>query len=268
MEIIASCYTDAGTTKKINQDALSIQIVDSPQGKIVMAVVCDGVGGLKFGERASREMVQIFHKWFTTEFARMVRDGMVTRERLFHQWQQWIDRANYRLKTYAKNQGKRMGTTLSVLLICCNKYYICHVGDSRIYQIDNSIHKLTTDHTLVAQEVAMGRLTKEQAQIDSRRNVLLQCVGASEMVKPQFDHGSVTGDVTFLLSSDGFVHQLTEVEIYNYFYPKMLSDKEQLTEVCKSTTKLLMERGESDNITVVAIVYKEVGGCFKMEEAV
>lgn len=258
MEIIASCYTDAGTTKNINQDALSIQIVDSPQGKIVMAVVCDGMGGLAFGERASRETVQIFHNWFTTQFAQMVEEGTITKERLFHQWQEWIDKANYRLKVYAKNQGKKMGTTLSALLIYCGEYYICHVGDSRIYRIDDSVHKLTTDHTLVAKEVAMGRLTKEQALVDARRNILLQCVGASEVVKPQFDHGRMTGDVTFLLSSDGFVHLITEDEIYGYFRPERLSNKAQLTEICESTTKLLMKRGESDNITVIAVAFKKV----------
>lgn len=257
MEIIASCYTDAGITKKINQDALSIQIVDSPQGKIVMAVVCDGMGGLDFGEQASRETVRLFHRWFSTQFAQMVIDDAFTREHLFQQWQEWIDRANYRLKTYAKNQGKRMGTTISVLLIYCNEYYICHVGDSRIYQIDDSVNTLTIDHTLVAQEVAMGRLTKDQARVDSRRNILLQCVGASDMVKPQFAHGIVSGNVTFLLSSDGFVHHITEDEIYEYFHPEMLSSKEQLTGLCESATKLLMKRGESDNITVIAIVYKE-----------
>lgn len=258
MEIIASCYTDAGITKKINQDALSIKVVDSPQGKIVQAVVCDGLGGLQFGEQASRETVQVFHNWFATQFAKMVKEDMFTSESLFYQWKEQIDRVNYRLKEYAGSQGKSMGTTLSILLIYCDHYYICHVGDSRIYRIDDSVHKLTVDHTLVAQEVAMGRMTEEQACLDARRNILLQCVGASEMVKPQFDSGKITKEVTFLLSSDGFVHLITEEELYGYFHPDMLTDKGQLTKTCRSVTKLLMRRGESDNITVVAIAVKEV----------
>lgn len=258
MEIIASCYTDAGIIKRINQDALSVKIVDSPQGKAALAVVCDGMGGLEFGEQASRETVLVFRNWFVTQFARMVEERSFTRERLFCQWQRWIERVNRRLKEYARRQGKKMGTTLSVLLIYGGGYYICHVGDSRIYRIDDAVHKLTTDHTLVAQEVAMGRLTEEQAVMDSRRNILLQCVGASEMVKPQFESGKIAKEVTFLLSSDGFVHMITEEELYEYFHPEILKNKEQLTKICRSTTKLLMNRGESDNISVIAIAVKKV----------
>ncbi len=258
MKIMISCCTDAGTIKAINQDALSVKLVNSPLGEIVLAVVCDGVGGLDFGEQASRETVMAFHNWFATEFPALTKDAADIQKGLFSQWEKLIGQLNGRLKTFAESQGKRMGTTLSALLICQEEYYLCHVGDSRIYRIDDSVHKLTVDHTLVERELKRGILTAEQARVDKRRNVLLQCIGASSKVEPQFSQGQIQADTTFLISSDGFVHLISEEELYEYFYPGQITDKEQLSGLCRQTVQTLMNRGEQDNITVIAVAVKEV----------
>ena len=260
MKMIISCHTDAGTTKKINQDAVSARLVDSFWGEIAFAVVCDGVGGLDFGEQASRETVLAFHNWFAKGFSELLDNNMVTADMLFGQWQRIIDSVNGRLRKFAGKQGKRMGTTVSALLIWNGKYYICHVGDSRIYRIDQSLQRLTTDHTLVEQEIATGMLTREQAESDARRNILLQCIGASQTVTPQFTWGQVRGDTTFVLSTDGLVHLLTEEELYEYFRPERNSTKEQLTGLCRETVNLVMSRGERDNITVAALALREAAG--------
>ncbi len=258
MNMIISCCTDAGTTKTINQDALSVRLVDSPMGKIALAVVCDGVGGLAFGEQASRETVMAFHNWFATDFCLLTGANGIYEESLFYQWKKLIAQINHRLNTFAGKQGKRMGTTLSVLLLCQKEYYLCHVGDSRIYRIDHCVQKLTTDHTLVEREVALGTLTEEQARTDARRGILLQCVGASPKVNPQFFHGRLKEDATFLVTSDGFVHLISEEELYGHFHPAHIFTKTQLNKVCRQMVELLMHRGEQDNITVIAVAVKEV----------
>ena len=73
------------------------------------------------------------------------------------------------------------------------------------------------------------------------------------MVNPQFEKGQIPERVTFVLSSDGFVHMLSEEEIFQYFQPDQVRNKEQLTAICKEATELVMERGERDNITVAAL---------------
>ena len=150
-----------------------------------------------------------------------------------------------------------MGTTLTSLLLYRDNYYICHVGDSRIYKIADRILQITEDHSLVAKEVELGYLTKEQALVDPRRSVLLQCVGASDTVNPQFEKGQIPERVTFVLSSDGFVHMLSEEEIFQYFQPDQIRNKEQLTAICKEATEIVMERGERDNITVAALTCRQ-----------
>lgn len=257
MEIIASYYTDVGIMKKMNQDSLSVKVVNSPRGKIVFAMVCDGMGGLEQGELASKEVVIAFNNWFTTQFAQMVAENTFTEKSIHSQWQELIEMENNRMSEYADQQGMMMGTTLSVLLVYKGEYFICHVGDSRIYCIDQAVHQITRDQTLVAQEIEMGKLTVEEALRDPRRSILLQCVGASEVIEPQYEKGTISGETTFLLSSDGFVHMISEEEMYQRFKPEVLKDKTQIKNACKETTKLVMERGEKDNITVIAIVIKD-----------
>lgn len=208
MDIFAACYTDAGLVKELNQDSLSVKVVNSPHGKIAFAVVCDGMGGLENGELASKEATLAMNQWFQQQFAKMVASNEVTEEHLYTQWETVIQSVNERLAAYADSQGVSMGTTLTALLLYEQNYYICHVGDSRIYKIADRILQVTQDHSLVAKEVELGYLTKEQALTDSRRSVLLQCVGASEIVNPQYETGIIPEKFTFVLSSDGFVHML------------------------------------------------------------
>lgn len=258
MEIIAACHTDAGNIKEINQDSLSVKVVNTPKGKIAFAIVCDGMGGLEHGEVASKEVVMAFNNWFQREFAKIAATDTCTAELIQTQWEELIDRMNDRLAEYAKQKDMMMGTTVSALLVYQGKYYVCHVGDSRIYQIQKSVLQLTVDHTLVAKEVEMGKLTKEAALVDSRRNILLQCVGASASVEPQFEVGELLGDTVFLLCSDGFVHTISEKELWNAFKPAGIDAKEKLTKECEKMVNLVMKRGERDNVTVIALAVKQV----------
>lgn len=258
MDIFASYYTDVGTVKEINQDSLSVKVVNSPRGKIVFAIVCDGMGGLEHGELASKEVVVAFNNWFAVQFAQMVAENSFSSERVLEQWKEVTEIMNSRLSDYAYQKGMMMGTTVSALLVYKGEFFVYHIGDSRIYKIDDGVKQITHDQTLVAEEIRMGRLTEEQAKIDPRRSILLQCVGASGEIVPQFETGSITEDTTFIMSSDGFVHLISEDELYERFCPEELVTKQLVAENCEEATKLVMQRGERDNITVVAIVLKNV----------
>lgn len=108
-----------------------------------------------------------------------------------------------------------------------NQYYIIHVGDSRVYLINDKVNLLTHDQTFVAREIAAGRMTKEQAKTDSRRSVLLQCVGASPVVEPEFLSGTIQKNAVYMLCSDGFRHQITEEEMLVKIGPSQEADEEK-----------------------------------------
>lgn len=254
MSIRVGAYTNRGITKKVNQDAFSFKVANTEKGQIVFAMVCDGMGGLEQGELASKEVIMSFDEWFCMELPVVVSNGVVFQDHLYRQWKLRIKQIEKKMRDYGQQNSIEMGTTMSGLLIIGNQYYICHVGDSRIYCIRDEVTLLTTDHTLVAQEVAMGNMTQERARRDARRHVLLQCVGTMNVSKPEFFSGRIEANTTFLICSDGFVHELSEREIKEAFLPEMLQKKEDVEEACKELTHLAIERGEKDNITVIGVV--------------
>lgn len=253
MEYKAAYYTDVGIKKETNQDSLAIKIVETPQGQAVFAVICDGMGGLAKGELASKEVIYAYLHWFENDFVKDVMSGTFNAAVLKEQWDFIATDMNERLKAYGDNMGIMIGTTLSAVLMYEDKYYITHVGDSRVYEITNDLKQLTKDQTFVAREVAAGRMTEEQAENDSRRSVLLQCIGASPVVTPDFIRGYISPDATYVLCSDGFRHKITKEEIVSKIGPAAVSDEKSMEDGCRYLTELVKERKETDNITVLLV---------------
>ncbi len=253
MDFVTAHYTDVGRVKETNQDSFALKVVGTPKGNAAFCVICDGMGGLAKGELASKEVTMAFCDWFNNEFSEMLRTDSFSEYELRKQWKEVVTYENSRIGEFARENEITMGTTATVILFYDNKYYATHVGDSRIYSIATEMKQLTTDHTLVASEVFAGRLTEEQAKVDPRRSVLLQCVGASPVVEPEFITGDILTTMSFMLCSDGFRHEITEEEIYSSLAPQYIANKESLALSCMQLSKLAMRRGENDNITVVVI---------------
>ena len=157
---------------------------------------------------------------------------------------------------YKKYKIEGMGTTFSGILFVNNEYVLVHVGDSRIYHLDSELIQLTNDHTFVAREISRGTLTVEQAKTDKRRNLLLQCIGASQNVEPQVVCGK-TQKGAYMLCSDGFRHEISESEIYESLNPVNLINKDAMHNNTKYLIKQVKKRDERDNISVILIKAEE-----------
>lgn len=251
MNFIAAYHTDVGLTKKTNQDSLGIKIVETDLGQAAFGVVCDGMGGLAKGELASKEVIMAFMNWFDRVFMDAVKDGEYDTSKLNDEWNEIIQNQNKKLGEYGKEHNLQLGTTISAILLYKGRYHIVHVGDSRIYQMTgNNLYQLTNDQTFIAREIAAGRMTVEQSKTDPRRSVLLQCVGASDVVEPEFSTGIVMPNSIYMVCSDGFRHQISEDEIMKKIGPNAVTDEESMKDGCIYLTELVKERKESDNITV------------------
>lgn len=253
MKFIAAYHTDVGITKKTNQDSLAMKIVETSQGTVAFGIVCDGMGGLAKGELASKEVIMAFCNWFDDVLLADIEASAFEENKLMQQWNDIIQTQNRRLGEYGVSNNLQLGTTVSALLLYKDNYYIVHVGDSRVYHMEKGVTQLTKDQTFIAREIAAGRMTPEQAKTDPRRSVLLQCVGASPIVEPEFTKGEITPNTVYMICSDGFRHQISDTEMYDKIGPNAIKDEEDMKYGCIYLTELVKNRKESDNITVALI---------------
>ena len=250
MKFCSAYYSDTGK-KETNQDSLLFIQSCQPQGdEIVLAVICDGVGGLKRGERASAEAVKAFRSWFHDRIENLYyQENLVAV--LFNEWDKLIQSLHSSMKEDSEKAGFRSGTTVEAVLFMKNQYYICHVGDCRTYIVSDTITQLTTDHTVVQRELTEGRLTLQQAQKDPRQSLLLQCVGAGKAVKPDFLHGEVQSHQSSLICCDGFRRRVTDDEIKHLC--RYSTNEKKLRQSLEEVTRLCKKRKETDNITGILI---------------
>jgi len=253
MKYIFSALTQKGEAKSINQDGFALMTDESQYGNVLFAVLCDGMGGLTEGEVASSYLVNKFSTWFDNNSESLMNYGIDSGElRLI--WEKIIETANQELLEYGKERNIQLGTTIVALLLDGHKFYAIHVGDSRLYVISNSMLKqITEDHSLVQREVKLGHITKEEARYDPRRNVLLQGVGAIGRIMPNFYTGDINPNEVFIICSDGFYHEIAEDELVSILNPAYLKHRENLESELMGLIRTCKERGEKDDISVIAI---------------
>lgn len=246
--LIASA-TDVGRKRTGNEDSHALWISDDAAVRAkhgMLLVVCDGMGGASAGEVASHlaveTVVERVRAANPADPAAALRDA--------------IEAANDKVHTQASaNADQRgMGTTCTAVLLRGPEVWIGHVGDSRAYLVrGGKVHKLTKDHSLVAELIEKGHLTEAEAKHDHRRNVVTRSVGALEHV--QVDAERVVdklkpGDAV-VVCSDGLHGQVTDYEI------GMIATEHSPAEACEGLIDLANERGGPDNITAIVV---RVGG--------
>ena len=249
--MLSAAWTDAGGRAAGNQDTYGLRVTASRTGETAgFAVVCDGVGGLSAGERASGAVVRALLDWY---------DGHV--EQLFTRcwrsedvaaaWDGLLDDVNGRLYRQGRQSGLTMGTTVAAVLLAGGTAYAMNVGDSRIYRLTSQLRQLSRDHTLAQREVEAGRMSPAAALRTPKRNVLLRCVGGEAAVTAQHYSEPVPPGAAYVLCSDGFYRTLTGNEWTAALRPG--AAQEELQSGLERLFRLTQERGERDNATAVLL---------------
>ncbi|MDP4120093.1 MAG: protein phosphatase 2C domain-containing protein, partial [Bacillota bacterium] len=205
-------------------------------------VISDGVGSSQAGEIASAEAVTVLlHEYYFGYHSDKVP------ERLKESFRRTA------LHTYdlaqANKSCSKMMCTLSALLIRQNKFYISHVGDSKIFLLrDKKLIQLTKDHSVVSQMVRMGLISKQEAKYHPSKHVILRSLGDDPIIPVDFYSGNVLPNDIFLLSTDGIFEHFEEDEIRDF-----LIKKKHLTEGISKLIEIANERGGYDNMTVMTV---------------
>lgn len=229
-------FTDIGVERDRNEDNFIYFRCHLDGQDIVIACVCDGMGGLDAGDYASKEVCEsLKHEIVNKDFVNL--------NELKRAITLAIKKGNRSIFKSKTKYGQQCGTTVSCVVLA-DKGYGWHVGDSRIIQIRGSdVSIITRDHTYVMMQVQKGKLTPKQAMNHPRRNVLTNAVGVKNDVSIdtfEFDYKNST----LVLASDGFWHGVSRSDYIN------LSKKNVTLE---SLYKKVIDLGETDNITALAL---------------
>ena len=150
-------------------------------------------------------------------------------------------------EAHAEQQG--MGATLSAAWIDGERMSVAHVGDSRVYLLRaGDLLQLTSDHSLVAEQVRRGILTPSEAEQSEMQSVLLRALGTQPEVEIETDEQALIPLDILLLCSDGLTRMVTEPEIAGTLQAE--TDPQKAAE---KLVELANENGGADNITVIVL---------------
>jgi PPM family protein phosphatase len=249
VETLHSAKSDIGLKRARNEDCF---LAEQALG---LYVVCDGMGGGNAGEVASRMAIDIIHAQVNA-FAQDPAIPMIgpldsNLSQTTNQLASAIRSANNAIHQVSWTNPKYagMGTTVVAARLADHYLSIAHVGDSRLYLIrDGVIHALTTDHSWVAEQVAQGYMTEEEAERSPRRNIVTRALGVEQSVDIDLAEIPVLNGDQLLLCSDGLTRGVHSGDILTTLDPA-----EDLGAKTDRLVSLANQAGGDDNVTVLLV---------------
>lgn len=252
MRYMAAAETDIGSTKNVNQDSLLVKHAMCKDRELLLAAVCDGIGGLSEGELASATVVKELDKWFEEQITAELADPDM--DIIGEKLALLLRDLNNRIRRYGEQKDERLGTTMTGILFINDRYAAVHVGDTRLYHLAGEVRQLTSDQTVTAREVECGRMSAEEAAKDKRRHTLIQAVGTSKKLVPQILSGKAEEGI-YVICTDGFWQKTEAAGAYREFCrgDVDVNSKRDMREACRRQIEICKSMGETDNISVIAI---------------
>ena len=234
----AAAVTDRGRKRPSNEDAFGFSV------EAGVYVVCDGMGGAAAGEIASTLAVG--------EVLRLLKEhDRDNGTALPVAAQEAISVANEVIFSRAQRNHRLsgMGTTLVVLATREQRVWVLNIGDSRCYRLRHGrLEQLTRDHSLVEEQVRLGRMTPREALHSPLKNVITRALGTQSHVTPDvFEMQAEPGDL-YLLCSDGLTRELSDGVIQN-----LLNRDLSLEDLSVSLVDAAKKAGGHDNITCLLV---------------
>lgn len=251
-KLLISLCSNIGTTRKMNQDNFYIngEFLRDPYRHQISAkgtfddgifAIADGMGGESNGEFASLQAV--------TALDLLRNNPRADYESICR----CIEAANVRICQKIAETGKKSGTTIAMATVHDNVLNIYNIGDSKclLYRAGTLV-QLSKDHTVTAQMVEAGLLTKEQARQDRRSHQLFQHLGIEpeEMTLSLYRNEGIeflAGDV-LIICSDGMTDGLTDEDIIRLIEANAAPER-----LAKELVAAAMQKGSKDNVSVLTI---------------
>ncbi|MGA7954325.1 MAG: protein phosphatase 2C domain-containing protein [Gloeobacterales cyanobacterium] len=240
--------TDPGNRPN-NEDTFAY----NPEGRY--GIVCDGMGGHEGGEVASHLAVQSLEedsKTLTLQSlsALQIRQGLADA----------LYRANQQIFKLNQQQGRdryrKMGTTAVAYCLTGPLLHLAHVGDSRIYLIDQyHCQQVTVDDDVANLEISLARTTSSAIRSVASAGALTQALGviANTSLQPTVQTFVLPEDCLVLLCSDGLCDgAFVEKHWQDALLPLLDQD---LSDKTQGLIKLALRELGHDNITFILLQY-------------
>lgn len=287
LRVFVAARTDIGRRRSVNEDAvfvLSGDQDDLPETDLVF-VVADGMGGMAFGDVASREAVRVVRETLVQALAApganpqtVLADALVAANDSVNALSR--DRNAQTAAAAAASSGDEdtaanteggeknasssggvMGTTCVVGVLQADTLHLAHVGDSRAYLFRNArLERLTADHSFVEERVRAGDMSEDEARRSRFRNMITRAVGIEATIQPELRQESLTPGDTLLVCTDGLTTMLGDDEIETALgksaFGRPRANDGALMDVDAASRTLIdlaNKRGGSDNISVVLV---------------
>ena len=232
MKVLSGIYWEQGR-RVSNQYAVTVQQVMTGRGRVILAAVSDGIGGLAEGEVASGYILESTVQMFYEQLLNLISKGK-SNSALRKGMQRCFYQINRDLNAYARTREIRLGATVSVLLVWKRRYMLVHLGDSRIYLCHQSkLEQLTRDHGC--------------------ERGLTKCLGSFGFQPPDIRFGHLRGKRGFLLCTDGFYRRWKEKEAGEILSPKEIEGELQIQKRLQTLGTIVYEAGEQDNCSAVYV---------------
>lgn len=204
--------------------------------------VFDGVGGQRAGEVASQTAAETIEEAFTHNSTDSASVELIRRA---------IDFANRDVFELAESDPayKTMATTVALIHIDGNRVTVAHVGDSRVYRLeDGHFYRETVDHTDLNDDIRAGRTAGAQAAERASRNIINRALGVESGVEVEIKSIHAREGARFLLCSDGIYRHMSDEEI-----AQVLAEHKDPQRAADELKRIVHDRGADDNLTAVVV---------------
>jgi protein phosphatase len=249
--------SDVGMRRKINQDIYGAMPIWDDDG--LLLIVCDGMGGHKAGDTASRTAMEAFRSVVASRPC-TAEDPIIRSDSIKSTLVAAVKEANeavYRL-AQSSEEYTGMGTTLVAAIISRGMLYAVNIGDSRLYIITrHEAKQITRDHSFVQFLVQTGQLTPEEAKNSPRKNVITRAVGVASKTEEDFFNINLRkwGSGYILLCTDGLTNYLDDKILFELLFQSRdkvrPTPQEELEKKADTLVTYANQSGGSDNITVL-----------------
>ncbi len=249
-KVTAYGISDIGLVRQNNEDAWA----QLPE--LNFFALADGMGGHRAGEVAAKEAIKALCDHFKQTVA--IAGPHLSLDEAYGLLQLSIEHANstvYQL-SQVDLELRGMGTTLCCIYGHPKGIIFAHVGDSRIYRLqNNSLEQVTKDHSLLRELVDLGQIDEKHAGDFLYKNIITKAVGTENLIEPTVHIGDIVDKDVFLMCTDGLSDMLTFKEMET-----ILKENSDIETSAKKLVAKANEKGGYDNITIVIIKVNEVSG--------